>query len=151
MKLILLLCLICAFSLSVFAGQQSDPRAEVRKAIDAGNARYISAFKNGDAAGVAAVYDEDGARLSPKGVVLRGRKAIRDDLDKFIKQVGPVTVTIETSDLWLIDDTACETGKWSYTFTPPGRQQQTIGGRYVTTWRRQKDGAWKIALDLGLD
>ena len=151
MKLIMSLCLICALGLPALAGQQSDRKAEARKAIDAGNAQYISAFKNADAAGVAAVYDEDGARLSPKGVVARGRKTIREELDKFIKEVGPVTVTIETLDLWLIDDTATETGKWSYTFTPQGRQQKTIGGRYVTTWRRQKDGGWKIMLDLGLD
>ena len=150
-KTILSLCLVCTVGLSVLGGPQGNLEAEVRKAIEAGNAQYIKAFASADAGGVAAVYDEDGARLNPKGKVIRGRKAIKENLDKFIKDVGPVTVTLETSDLWLIDDTAFETGKWSYTFTPPGRQQKTIGGRYVTQWRRQKDGAWKILLDLGLD
>jgi uncharacterized protein (TIGR02246 family) len=150
-RLITLVVLICAGALPSLAGQESHENPEVRKAIEAMNARYISAFKNADAAGVAGVYDENGSRLYPKGVVIRGRKAIRADLEKFIKDVGPVTVALDTLGVWLVDDTAYETGKWSYTFTPPGRQQRTMGGRYVTTWRKQKDGGWKIVADLGID
>ena len=31
-----------------------------------------------------------------------------------------------------------------------GKAEQTIGGRYVTTWKRQADGGWKIKSDVGV-
>jgi ketosteroid isomerase-like protein len=31
-----------------------------------------------------------------------------------------------------------------------GKPEQTIGGRYVTTWKRQADGGWKIRSDVGV-
>ena len=64
--------------------------------------------------------------------------------------VGPVQVTIETVDLWVVEDLAYETGKWSYTFTSPDAERRTIGGRYVTVWKRQAEGSWKILGDLGV-
>jgi uncharacterized protein (TIGR02246 family) len=99
----------------------SDPGAEARKAIDVGNAQYIKCHGQGDAAGVAALFEENGARLEQKGRIIRGRKAIQADVEKFLKEVEPVTVTVETVDFWVIDDRAYETGKYTYTFTPPGR------------------------------
>ena len=80
----------------------------------------------------------------------RGRSGIADDVGKFLSLVGPVRVTLETKDLWLVDDTAYETGLWSYAFQPKGKAEQRIGGHYVTLWRRQADGGWKIWADLGV-
>ena len=56
----------------------------------------------------------------------------------------------EPSEPILIDDTAYETGTWSYTYHPKNQQEQRIGGRYVTLWRRQPDGGWKIWADMGV-
>src|SRR5581483_11023647 len=80
--------------------------SEVRKAIDEGNAQYIRSFKDASAAGVAGVYDKNGSRLERKGVALRGREAIQADLEKFIRQTGPITATVDTTDLWVVDDIA---------------------------------------------
>lgn len=124
--------------------------AFVRAGIAAGNAEYIRAFGAADAAGVAAVYALDGARFGPNGTVLQGRTAIRDDLARFIGRVGPVLVTIDSRELWLVGDLAYESGSWSYTFTPPGASQRRLAGRYVTVWRRQPDGGWRIHADIGL-
>jgi uncharacterized protein (TIGR02246 family) len=130
--------------------QASSDRADVRAAIDRGNAAYISAFARADAPAVAAVYDPNGARLNEHGAAAQGTDAITRDVADLLKQVGPVKVQLETVEFWQLGDLAYETGKWSYTFTPPGRSEQTIGGRYVTTWKRQPTGGWKILADLGV-
>src|SRR5437764_1271350 len=91
------------------------PRDEVRRAVDRGNAAYIKAMKGADAAGVAAVYAADGTRFHEKGAMSRGRDAIRSDLERFLERTGPVAVTIDTLDLWVVGDTAYEAGKWLYT------------------------------------
>ncbi len=122
----------------------------VREAIDRGYADYVKAFAEADAAALAAVYDAQGARLNSNGVVVQGRAAIIEDVSRFLGRVGPVEVIIEIVDLWVIDDLVYETGTWSYRFTPSGQDQQTVGGRYVTVWKRQPGGAWKILADLGV-
>lgn len=138
-----------AMAFLLFSSQaRSDDPGAVRDAIKRGNAQYIQAFKNADAAGVASVYAIDGNRFHAKGGISRGRAAIQRDLEGFIKKTGPVTVTIKTLDLWIVEDRAYETGQWSYTFQPAGKDKTTMAGNYVTIWQRQKDGGWKIIADM---
>lgn len=122
----------------------------VKQSIDAGNAAYIAAFRHADAKALSLVYDPRGARLNEGGVVVRGRKAIERDVGKFVATVGPVRVTLESKEVWLIDDDAYETGLWSYTFQPQGKAEQHIGGHYVTVWKKQPHGGWKIWADMGV-
>jgi len=126
------------------------PLSDARRGIDRGNADYIAAFAKADPDGVAAVYDADGVRLLDDGKVLRGRGAIAGDVRGFLQAVGPVTVSLATTRVWLADNLAYETGDWSYTFRPKGKSQQRVGGKYVTTWVRQADGGWKIKSDLAV-
>src|SRR3954466_2183891 len=81
--------LILGIAPSLFAQTSHSDRASVRRGIDAGNAAYIAAFKRGDANALSEVYDPQGSRLSDSGVVVLARKAISEDVGKFIDQVGP--------------------------------------------------------------
>jgi uncharacterized protein (TIGR02246 family) len=133
-------------------GQTAQPAelAAVRQAIDSGNTAYKAAFQHADAEALARVYDPQGARLNEGGAVVRGRAAIAGDVARFLAEAGPVRVGIETAEVWLVDDTAYETGVWSYAFRPKGKTEQRIGGRYVTLWKRQADGSWRISADMGV-
>lgn len=130
--------------------QDAPDLAEVRAAIDSGNSAYVAAYAHVDATALARVYDTEGARLSDNGRTVRGREAIAASVGAFLSQVGPVHVRLETVDVWVIEDQAYETGIWSYTYTPAGATKRTIGGRYVTVWRQQSDGGWRILADLGV-
>jgi ketosteroid isomerase-like protein len=59
-------------------------------------------------------------------------------------------VTLETKEVWNLKETAYETGVWSYTFHPKGETERRIGGHYVTLWKRQPGGGWKILADMGV-
>jgi ketosteroid isomerase-like protein len=122
----------------------------VRRAIDAGNAAYIAAFKKADAKELSQVYDPRGSRLNEGGVVVRGGNAIAKDVGDFVAKVGPVVVTLDSKEFWVIDDQAYETGIWSYTFQPRGQAEKHIGGHYVTVWKKQPGGGWKIWADMGV-
>jgi uncharacterized protein (TIGR02246 family) len=143
------LILVSFASVHPLAAQTSGTSA-VRRSIDAGNAAYVAAFARADPVALAQVYDPQGARLNEGGKVVRGRPAIAEDVRQFVDRVGPVKVVLETAAVWLVDDLAYESGAWSYTFTPRGHAEQSIGGRYVTVWRRQPKNDWKIVADMGV-
>jgi len=60
-----------------------------------------------------------------------------------------VKVTVTTVTVWLHDDTAYETGKYKYEYKVKV-SRLTDEGRYVTIWKTQKDGSWKLAMDMGV-
>src|SRR5258708_26617516 len=128
----------------------SDTLAEVRRAIDKGNAQWSEGWAKGDAAMVAAIFAEDGIQLAGSGKLIKGRQQIMERQKVAMQGADPgVRVTVTTVNVWLDDDMAYETGKYKYEYTEkgkPGRDE----GRYVTIWKRQKDGSWKLSMDMGV-
>jgi ketosteroid isomerase-like protein len=48
-------------------------------------------------------------------------------------------------------DLGYTTGPYELRSTDPAKRAETEHGYYVTVWRKQADGAWKVAADLGVD
>ena len=125
--------------------------AEARKAIEAGNVEWIAGQKAGDADRMAALFDNDGSQFGAKGRVIRGRKAIHDRFADGFKTNGPaLDFTITTLEVWLVDDLAYESGNYTLKLQPKGKDTSSFAGKYVTIWKRQRDGAWKIWVDFGV-
>jgi uncharacterized protein (TIGR02246 family) len=128
----------------------SESLADVRRAIDRGNAQWSEGWAKGDAAMVAAIFADDGVQLSGSGKIFKGPKEIRERQKAAMDGNDPgVKVTITTVNVWLDGDTAYETGKYKYEYKEKGKPG-TDEGRYVTIWKRQKDGAWKLSMDMGV-
>jgi uncharacterized protein (TIGR02246 family) len=128
----------------------SDAMAEARRAIDKGNAQWIAAWAKGDPAMVADIFSEDGSMLAGNGKIIKGRQQILERQKAVMQSVGPgVKVTVETVRVWLDGDTAYETGKYRYQYQEKGKPA-TDEGRYVTVWKRQKDGSWKLFVDMAV-
>jgi uncharacterized protein (TIGR02246 family) len=122
--------------------------AEAKRAIDQGNAEWIEAWEKGDPSLVAALFTEDGSILSSDGKVIKGRQQIRERQKAGMAYVGRgVKVTATTTDMWVDGDTAYEAGKFSYKYQHDGKPV-VDEGRYVTIWKRQKDGSWKLFIDM---
>ena len=66
--------LLCLSAPAVAQTSPSAEKASVQRAIDAGNAAYIAAFKQADAKALSQVYDAQGSRLNEGGVVVRGER-----------------------------------------------------------------------------
>jgi len=116
---------------------------EVRDAIVAANQDFITTFKRGDAAGMAALYVENGQVLPPNGDFVTGRPALETFwqaiMDMGIKEAGLETVEVEAHG-----DTAIEVGK----FTLKGEGGQVLDqGKYIVIWK-QEDGGWKLHRDI---
>ena len=128
----------------------TDDPAAVQRAIDAGNAQWRTAFKAQDAELLANIFIADGALLRLNGDVVRGREAIRERMGGAMQRLGPCDVTVTTLNTWVIGDTAHEYGAYTYTWRGDDGQPAHDSGHYVVVWKRQADGSYRIATDLGL-
>ena len=130
---------------------KTDPAlVEVRKAIDKGNAQWVEAWDKADASLIASLFAEDGVLLGRNGKMFKGPKQIFERQKTVMESASKgVKATVTTVDLWLDGTTAYETGIYSYKFQENGKPVNEEG-RYVTIWKRQSDGSWKIASDMGV-
>jgi uncharacterized protein (TIGR02246 family) len=124
--------------------------ADVRSAIDKGNAQWSEGWRKGDAAMVASIFADDGVQLSGNGKIIKGRQQIMERQKAAMAGADPgVKVSVTTVKVWLDGETAYETGKYKYEYTEKGKAG-VDEGRYVTIWKRQKDGSWKLTMDMGV-
>jgi uncharacterized protein (TIGR02246 family) len=128
----------------------SDSIADVRRSIDKANAQWSEGWANRDATMVAAIFADDGVQLGSNGKIFKGQQQIAENQKAAMQSVDPgVKVTVTTVNVWLNGDTAYETGTYKYEYTEKGKPG-TNEGRYVTVWKRQGDGSWKLAMDMAV-
>jgi len=73
--------------------------------------KFVAAFNRQDAAGIAALFTEDGIRVTPQGII-KGRDAIRADLEKRFK-ANFRDISSETQILRVSENGLWEAGEWS--------------------------------------
>ncbi len=94
------------------------PTAPIRDAITAANERFMSAFRRGDAAGLADLYTEHGQLLPTHSEVIEGKHAIQFFWQGVI-DMGIKAAKLETMEAEDHGDTAHECG----TIYPCGRRR----------------------------
>ena len=117
--------------------------SELRGAIAAANESFMATFKRGDAAGLAALYTENGQVLPPNSDSVTGRQAIQmfwqAVMDMGIKEAKLEIVEVEGHG-----DTAIEVS----IFSLMGEGGQVLDkGKYIVIWK-QEDGQWKLHRDI---
>jgi uncharacterized protein (TIGR02246 family) len=115
----------------------------IRKAIAAANEGFMAAFNGGNAAGVAALYTEDGQLLPPNADVMAGKEAIQAFWQ------GAMDMGIASAQLEIVEvdghgDTAVEVSR--YTLCGAGGQVLDQG-KYIVVWKRE-NGQWKLHRDI---
>jgi uncharacterized protein (TIGR02246 family) len=135
---------------SAVSGEGSERLEEAKRAIEKGNAQWIEAWQKGNPEMLAAIFTEDGVMLSQGGKVFKGRQQILERQKEAMQSVTrPIKVSVLTVKVWLDGDTAYETGKYKYEYIKKGNPT-TEEGRYVTAWKRQGDGSWKLSMDMAV-
>ena len=93
------------------------------------------------------LYYAEGARLLPPNhATVTGRDAIA----RFLRSLGTIhAVRYSILALEGHNDLAYVHGDYQLTVTPAGAAEP-VGdtGKYVEIWRRQRDGTWKVVLDI---
>lgn len=121
--------------------------AEVRKSIDAENAKYCQAIRQGDAAGAAATYTESATILPPDGPMVKGKAAVEDECRRML-QMGIKDITLKTLEVGGGGDAAYEIGVAKVLIQLEGRPAISDSSKYLVIWKRQADGGWKVDVDM---
>jgi uncharacterized protein (TIGR02246 family) len=126
-----------------------DPVAAARATIDKANADWLPAMKAKDAQRIAADYAPDGVLLLPDGRTVIGPAAIAD-----FYRARLASITVQTGGLHS-DGAATEDGglvfEWGHggsTSMDAAGHSSTRSGPYLTVWRQDAEGHWRIIRNL---
>ncbi|MBP6095568.1 MAG: DUF4440 domain-containing protein [Methyloversatilis sp.] len=106
------------------------------------NQRWDAAFNRGDAAALAALYDEHAAVLPAGGDAALGASHIEALFAGAIEQ-GIRNHRIELHAVEGDERVATQRGRWSAESTSADGTVQHFGGHLTLAYRRQPDGSWR--------
>ncbi|HVF37070.1 MAG TPA: SgcJ/EcaC family oxidoreductase [Sphingomicrobium sp.] len=123
-------------------GTGADEQA-IRGQVD----HWLQLVKSKDAAGIAALYAEDGAVMPPNAPIGKGRAAIQESWASMMQTPGfDLTFVPEQIIVSSSGDMALDRGTYTLTVAPNGTAQ-TDTGKYVVVWRKI-GSEWKAAADI---
>ena len=126
--------------------------AAVRQSIEQSNAKFTDALKRGDTAALGEGYTDDVVMLMGGAPPARGKAQATQAMIGMAKAMKFTDAKLTTSQVDIAGDYAIETGVFEMTGTPPGAKAATTSrGNYLTIWKKQADGSYKIYRDVGVE
>jgi ketosteroid isomerase-like protein len=94
-------------------------------------------------------FAENGTMYPPTIAPIEGRQAIREAMDDlYDPRTGKGDFRLEWAPIRAEVSESGELG-WTTGTSRAIRAQGERRGRYITIWRKQSDGSWKVSADLG--
>ena len=133
--------LIILFTALGMAGCMQAPQADL-EGLKSMRDAWQSAYDAGDAAALAAIYEEDSALMPPNSTPVTGRATIETFWGDFMASGGSVKIT--DSEAYAHGDVGYKVG--TFTMTDSGGMVLDEG-KYVELWRHV-DGRWQMHRDI---
>ena len=130
------------------AGQQPPPPADPSVLMAADRQFAADVAKSGSGAWVSWVAD-DGAQIVSGAGEVTGHDAIRELMAGLDDPSSTLTWEPLRADIAASGDLGWTTGTYVSEATAADGTKRRGEGRYVTIWRKQADGSWKVVMDLG--
>jgi uncharacterized protein (TIGR02246 family) len=111
---------------------------------------WAAAWKAGNAAQLAALYEENATDMTNHMPTSAGRAAIEAAFVNQFAQVTPSDITLIAEQTEVNGDFAYDRGTFSFTMTPKaGGAPMVENGRYLVVLKRQADNSWKLVEVMG--
>ena len=148
-----------ALALLLAGCDRSDPNREMGTAADTGGAseaverteqEMLAAFQAKDATKLASYYAPDAVLATPERPAAKGSDAVSKALsDDFADPNFKLSFANEKTEVAGSGDLAYTHGSFDVTYTnPQTKQAETGSGTYITVFKKQADGSWKVAADV---
>lgn len=134
--------------LAACGSPEQKPTVDETENVARASAAWDAAFNAGDAAALAARYDEDATSMPPNLPTLSGRANIEADVAAFFAAHVAEHHTRD-ADRRVSGDIAIERARYDLTITPrAGTAATRESGKHIVVYRRQGDGAWKVFWEI---
>lgn len=95
-------------------------------------------------------FAEDGAMIRPAGTIT-GRPAIREAMTKaFADSAFSISWEPQQADVGATGELGYTLGRYVTRSRNADGRPRVVTGRYLTVWRRQPDGSWRVVQDIGV-
>ena len=117
--------------------------ADAKSELGARVKEWADKYNAGDAAGVAALYEEDSQILPPQTDAVAGRAKIQEYWQG-VMGAGVKTAALEMLEVHSSGDIAAEVGRY---VMKNAEGQNLDQGKYMVLWKKKK-GSWVIVRDI---
>jgi len=126
-----------------------DTRAADERAVREADAAWSKAAAAKDVEAYVGFLAEDALVLPPNAPMLTGEESMRKGLSEEMANPG-FALSWQASKVEASrgGDLAYTVGTYQFTMTGPKGKPVTDRGKYVTIWRKQPDGKWKVVADI---
>lgn len=151
MKASLIRCAVALLLLSFGAIQSTaqKKRPTPADAIRTADEQWERVFSAKDIERSVAFCDDKGSVLAPNFPIANGREAIKQLFSGYFAlpnlKIGWRATRVEAARS---GDIGYSSGAYQMSFNDPSGKQVNDRGKYVTVWKKQADGSWKVLLDI---
>jgi len=138
----LAIAVLISGSVSVLVSADSDVAAEINKQ----NAKYMTAFNEGDVDAVMKLHTKNVRTMMPDQPAAVGHEAVRAAIASETSGPAKLTLHLAATDVHAAGDTAYEKGQWTMLVQPDGAEDITDSGPYLVIWKKV-GGEWLIHFD----
>ncbi len=123
-----------------------DTRAQDEAAIREADTAFAAAAATKDVEAIMAFFTDDAVALPPNAPMASGKAALRAEWETMIATPG-MSVSWSPTTVVASGDLGYSIGTATMSMTGPDGAAMSDSMKYVTIWRRQADGSWKVAVD----
>jgi uncharacterized protein (TIGR02246 family) len=123
---------------------------DVRARVEAVNRDWVAAIQAGDFHRSVESYAADAVFVTRDGKIMVGPAAIEQAAEARGKSARLFDGTLETDDLRAVGGLYYEYGHASLHWQQPDGTIRPTEGRFVTIWRHDPDGQWRVIRNLTL-
>jgi len=142
------LSLLLLFSTAVYGAKKTSPEQD-RQAIAKAEADFEKARAERGLEGWLSFFADDAADFVRGAPFTFSKDAMRQRLQKDFDPADQLTWKPVKIDVAESGDLAYSLGTWQLKGKNPQGVDVTQTGKYITVWKKQKDGSWKVVADTG--
>jgi uncharacterized protein (TIGR02246 family) len=126
-----------------------DTRAADEKAIREADAAWLNAITTKELEKTLSFWADDGVTMEPGRPIIVGKDAVRKMWQEFLA-MPDVSLTWTTTQIVVAKagDIAYQHGTYEFSMKDSKGKPIQEKGKYLTVWRKQADGAWKVSIDI---
>lgn len=114
------------------------------------DSRFCNEFQQRGVDGWMAYFAADAVLFSPEAPLVRSKAAVYEHYKKvFGNRKGFLTWKPVGGEISSANDLGFTWGTWESSATDKEGKTVIRTGKYLTNWKKQKDGSWKIVADVG--